>query len=70
MRLRKLSIDGEKTLQGGRRTCVPAGLPGVEGGLFSAPIAPAMNSSSSCCSTSLCLGFCSQSTQNPAAALS
>src|ERR1035441_11044965 len=32
---------------GGRRTCVPAELSGVEGGLFSAPIAPAMNSSSS-----------------------
>ena len=28
MRLRKLAIDGEKTLQG-RRTCVPAELPGV-----------------------------------------
>ena len=29
MRLRKLAIDGEKTLQGDRRTCVPAELPGV-----------------------------------------
>ena len=29
MRLRKLAIDGEKTLPGGRRTCVPAELPGV-----------------------------------------
>jgi hypothetical protein len=28
MRL-KLAIDGEKTLPGGRRTCVPAELPGV-----------------------------------------
>ena len=29
MRLRKLAIDGGKTLQGGRRVCVPAELPGV-----------------------------------------
>src|SRR5215470_12970295 len=29
VRLRKLAIDGGKTLQGGRRVCVPAELPGV-----------------------------------------
>gem|GEM_PF-6854817 len=46
MRLRKLSIDGEKTLQGSQNAYQQS-YPESKAALPSAPIAPAMNSSSS-----------------------